>query len=274
MNISRLFIMRPVATSLLMLALLLVGMVAYRFLPLSALPEVDYPTIQVQTFYPGASPEVMATSGDRAAGTAVRRNARAEQMSSNSSAGASVITLQFALDLTLDVAEQDVQAGDQCRRQPAAVRPARAADLRQSQSGRPPIITLAVTCHTMSLTQIAGPREETARARRSAEIDGVGLVSISGGHRPAVRVQADPQALAAFGLNIDDLRTTIGNLNVNRRKAISTGRRTTTPSMRTISCRTRRSMSAGDRLSQWRAGAPDGCGDHHSGDRKTTGAWL
>ena len=217
MGPSALFILRPVATTLLMLALLLVGIVAYQYLPLSALPEVDYPTIQVQTFYPGASPEVMTSSVTAPLERQFGEMPGLNQMSSQSSAGASVITLQFGLDLSLDVAEQEVQAAINA-----------AGNLLPSDLPAPPIyakvnpadapiITLALTSRTMALTQIED-LAETRLAQKISQIDGVGLVAISGGHRPAVRVQANPRALAAIGLNIDDLRTTIGNLNVNTPK--------------------------------------------------------
>ena len=214
---SALFILRPVATTLLMLALLLVGIIAYRTLPLAALPEVDYPTIQVQTFYPGASPEVMTSAVTAPLERRFGEMPGLNQMASQSSAGASVITLQFSLDLSLDVAEQEVQAAINA-----------AGNLLPSDLPAPPIyakvnpadapiVTLALTSHTMSLTQIED-LAETRLAQKISQIAGVGLVSISGGHRPAVRVQADPRALAAIGLNIDDLRTTIANLNVNTPK--------------------------------------------------------
>ena len=214
---SAAFILRPVATTLLMLALLLVGIIAYQYLPLSALPEVDYPTIQVQTFYPGASPEVMTSSVTAPLERQFGEMPGLNQMSSQSSAGASVITLQFSLDLSLDVAEQEVQAAINA-----------AGNLLPSDLPAPPIyakvnpadapvVTLALTSRTMALTQIED-LAETRLAQKISQIDGVGLVSISGGHRPAVRVQANIRALAALGLNIDDLRTTIGNLNVNTPK--------------------------------------------------------
>ena len=214
---SALFILRPVATTLLMLALLLVGIIAYQYLPLSALPEVDYPTIQVQTFYPGASPEVMTSSVTAPLERQFGEMPGLNQMSSQSSAGASIITLQFGLDLSLDVAEQEVQAAINA-----------AGNLLPSDLPAPPIyakvnpadapiITLALTSKTMALTQIED-LAETRLAQKISQIDGVGLVSISGGHRPAVRIQANTRALAAIGLNIDDLRTTIANLNVNTPK--------------------------------------------------------
>jgi multidrug efflux pump len=217
MGPSALFILRPVATTLLMLALLLVGIIAYQYLPLSALPEVDYPTIQVQTFYPGASPEVMTSSVTAPLERQFGEMPGLNQMSSQSSAGASVITLQFGLDLSLDVAEQEVQAAINA-----------AGNLLPSDLPAPPIyakvnpadapiITLALTSKTMALTQIED-LAETRLAQKISQIDGVGLVSISGGHRPAVRIQANTRALAALGLNIDDLRTTIANLNVNTPK--------------------------------------------------------
>jgi len=217
MNPSRLFILRPVATSLLMLAILLVGVLAFQFLPLSALPEVDYPTIQVQTFYPGASPDVMSTSVTAPLEVQFGQMPSLNQMSSSSSAGASVITLQFALNLSLDVAEQEVQAAINA-----------AGNLLPSDLPAPPIyakvnpadapiLTLALTSKTLPLPQIED-LADTRLAQKISQLPGVGLVSISGGQRPAVRVQADLRELAAYGLNIDDLRTTIANANVNTPK--------------------------------------------------------
>jgi multidrug efflux pump len=214
---SRLFIMRPVATILMMVAIILAGWIAFQFLPLSALPEVDYPTIQIQTFYPGASPEVMTSSVTAPLERQLGEMPSLTQMTSQSSAGASVITLQFSLDLSLDIAEQEVQAAINA-----------AGNLLPSDLPAPPIyakvnpadapvLTLALTSKTMPLTQIED-LAETRLAQKISQIEGVGLVSISGGHRPAVRVRANPRALAALGLNIDDLRTTIGNLNVNTPK--------------------------------------------------------
>jgi multidrug efflux pump len=217
MNPSRIFILRPVATSLLMVAILLVGAVAYRFLPLSALPEVDYPTIQVQTFYPGASPDVMTSSVTAPLERQFGQMPSLNQMSSSSSAGASVITLQFGLDLSLDIAEQEVQAAINA-----------AGNLLPSDLPAPPIyakvnpadapiLTLAVTSKTLPLTEVED-LTDTRIAQKISQLPGVGLVSISGGQRPAVRVQANPRALASYGLNIDDLRTTIANANVNTPK--------------------------------------------------------
>src|SRR5215468_6010132 len=217
MNPSQIFILRPVGTSLLMAAIMLSGLVAYTFLPLSALPEVDYPTIQVQTFYPGASPEVMTSSVTAPLERQFGQMPSLNQMSSASSAGASVITLQFSLDINLDVAEQEVQAAINA-----------AGNLLPSDLPAPPIyakvnpadapiLTLALTSKTLPLTEIQD-LADTRLAQKISQAPGVGLVSISGGQRPAVRVQANLRALSAYGLNIDDLRTTIANANVNTPK--------------------------------------------------------
>src|SRR5579863_1290944 len=217
MSPSRPFILRPVATSLLMAAILLVGIIAYRFLPLSALPEVDYPTIQVQTFYPGASPEVMTSSVTAPLEVQFGQMPSLDQMSSTSSGGASVITLQFSLDLSLDVAEQEVQAAINA-----------AGNLLPSDLPAPPIyakvnpadapiLTLALRSKTLPLTQVED-LADTRLAQKISQLPGVGLVSIGGGNRPAVRIRADIRQLAAYGLNIDDLRTTIANANVNTPK--------------------------------------------------------
>src|SRR5882762_1510589 len=197
MNPSQPFILRPVATSLLMVAVLLVGMVAYKFLPLSALPEVDYPTIQVQTFYPGASPDVMTSSVTAPLERQFGQMPSLNQMSSSSSAGASVITLQFGLDLTLDIAEQEVQAAINA-----------AGNLLPNDLPAPPIyakvnpadapvLTLALTSDTLTLPQVED-MADTRLAQKISQLPGVGLVSISGGQRPAVRVQADIRKLAAY----------------------------------------------------------------------------
>ena len=217
MNPSRLFILRPVATTLLMVALLAVGLVAYHFLPLSALPEVDYPTIQVQTFYPGASPEVMTSSVTAPLERQFGEMPGLSQMSSQSSAGASVLTLRFDLDLSLDIAEQEVQAAINAAGNllPADL-PAPPIYAKVNPADAP-ILTLAITSKTLPLTQLED-LTDTLLAQKISQVAGVGLVTLSGGHRPAVRVVANPRALAAYGLNIDDLRTTLGNLNVNTPK--------------------------------------------------------
>jgi multidrug efflux pump len=217
MNPSRQFILRPVATTLLMAAILLVGIVAYRFLPISALPEVDYPTIQVQTFYPGASPEVMTSAVTSPLEVQFGQMPSLNQMFSTSSAGASVITLQFSLDISLDIAEQEVQAAINAAGNllPADL-PAPPIYAKVNPADAP-ILTLALTSKTLPLTQVQD-MANTRLAQKISQQPGVGLVSISGGQRPAVRVQVNPRALAAYGLNIDDLRTTLGNANVNTPK--------------------------------------------------------
>jgi multidrug efflux pump len=217
MNPSRLFIERPVATTLLMLAVTLLGLVSYLYLPLAALPTVDYPTIQVQTFYPGASPDVMASAVTAPLEKQFGQMANLRQMSSRSAGGASVITLQFDLSLDLDVAEQEVQAAinaansllpDDLPAPPvyAKVNPADTA-----------ILTLALTSRTLALTDLRELAENRIEQKIS-QVPGVGLVSIAGGNRPAIRIRFDPRKLAAYDLGIDDLRTQIGNLNVNTAK--------------------------------------------------------
>jgi multidrug efflux pump len=217
MNPSAIFIQRPVATSLLMIAILLVGMAGYLYLPLSALPEVDYPTIQVQTFLPGASPAVMTTTVTAPLERQFGQMPGLNQMSSVSSAGASVVTLQFNLSLSLDVAEQQVQAAINAagnllpQNLPA---PPVYAKVNPADA---PILTLAISSKSMPLTQVED-LADTRIAQKISQLPGVGLVSINGGQRPAIRVKANLQALAAYGLNIDDLRTTISNANSNAPK--------------------------------------------------------
>jgi multidrug efflux pump len=217
MNISRLFVLRPVATSLLMIALVLVGLVAMRFLPVSSLPDVDYPTIQVQTFYPGASPSVMATTVTAPLEVQLGEIPGLQQMTSSSSAGASIITLQFDLSLNLDVAEQNVQEAINAANSllPSGL-PAPPTYAKVNPADQP-ILTLAVTSKSMSLPQL----QDIANNRlgtKISEVPGVGLVTPAGGNVPAVRVEADPQKLAAYGLNIDDLRSLISNVNVSQPK--------------------------------------------------------
>ncbi|MFG1179720.1 multidrug efflux RND transporter permease subunit [Xanthobacter sp. DSM 14520] len=217
MNPSRPFILRPVATTLAMVAILLSGAIALLFLPVSALPQVDYPTIQVQTFYPGASPDVMTSSVTAPLEVQLGQIPNLAQMASTSSAGASMITLQFNLAVPLDVAEQQVQAALNA-----------AGNLLPSDLPAPPIyakvnpadapvLTLALTSKTMNLREIQA-LADTRLAQKISQLPGVGLVSISGGQRPAVRVRADPRRLAAHGLNLDDLRSTLANANVNTPK--------------------------------------------------------
>jgi multidrug efflux pump len=222
MNPSKLFILRPVATTLLMIAFVLVGLVAFKFLAVSALPDVDYPTIQVQTFYPGASPDVMTSSVTAPLERQLGEMEGLNQMSSASSAGASVITLQFDLSLSLDIAEQEVQAAINA-----------AGNLLPSDLPAPPIyakvnpadapiMTLAVTSKTLSLIDLE-TLANTRLAEKISEVSGVGLVTESGGNQQAVRVEVNPLALAAYGLSIDNIRTIIGNLNVNTPKGSFSG---------------------------------------------------
>jgi multidrug efflux pump len=235
MNPSRIFILRPVATSLLMVAVLLAGIVAFRVLPVSALPEIDYPTIQVVTLYPGASPEVMTSSVTAPLERQFGQMPGLNQMSSTSSGGASVITLQFSLTLSLDIAEQEVQAAINAS---GSFLP---ADLPQPpiyskvNPADAPIVTLAITSSTLPLPRVQD-LVDTRIAQKISQLPGVGLVAIAGGQRPAVRVQGNPRALAAYGLSLDDLRTTIATRTSTRRRAASTGRRAPPPSTRTTSC--------------------------------------
>ncbi|HTV98437.1 MAG TPA: multidrug efflux RND transporter permease subunit [Steroidobacteraceae bacterium] len=217
MNPSRLFINLPVATSLLMVAILLSGLFAFKFLPLSSLPEVDYPTIQVQTFYPGASPEVMTSSVTAPLERQFGQMPGLNQMTSASSGGASVITLQFSLDLGLDVAEQEVQAAINAAGNVLPNDLPTPPTYAKFNPADAPIMTLAVTSRTLSLIDVED-LSFTRLAQKISQLPGVGVVSISGGQRPAVRIQFNPRALAKYGLNIDDLRTTISNANGNSPK--------------------------------------------------------
>ncbi|UAK26614.1 efflux RND transporter permease subunit [Sphingomonas nostoxanthinifaciens] len=216
-NPSRPFILRPVATTLFMLAILLAGIVSYRFLPLSALPEVDYPTIQVSTLYPGASPDVMGLTVTSPLERQFGQMAGLSRMSSVSSAGASVITLQFNLNLSLDVAEQEVQAAIN------AANTLLPSDLpappiyAKVNPADAPVLSLGVTSATRTLAEIQNMVDQRV-ANKIAQISGVGQVSLSGGQRPAVRIQANVQALAAHGLSMDNLRSAIAAANVNGAK--------------------------------------------------------
>jgi multidrug efflux pump len=222
MNPSRIFILRPVATTLLMVAILIVGAIAYKQLPLSALPEVAYPTIQVQTFYPGASPEVITSAITAPLEKQFGQMPGLDEMSSTSSGGASVITLQFSLALAIDVAEQEVQAAISAAQNllpqdlPA---PPIYAKVNPADA---PVLTLGITSNVMPLTEVED-LVDTRIAQKISQLKGVGVVSISGGQRPAVRVVVNPRALAAYGLNIDDLRTTISNANQNGPKGTLDG---------------------------------------------------
>jgi multidrug efflux pump len=214
MNPSRLFILRPIATSLLMLAILLAGALAFFRLPLSALPEVDYPTIQVMALYPGASPEVVTSSITAPLERQFGQMPGLAQMSSTSSGGASVITLRFSLDLTLDVAEQEVQAAINAASNLLPTDLPLPPVYSKVNPADAPILSLAVTSPTLPVTRMHDLVESRV-AMKISQIPGVGLVSIAGGRRPAVRVQANPKALAGIGMSLEDLRTAVGNANVN-----------------------------------------------------------
>ncbi|MBB5193416.1 multidrug efflux pump [Silvimonas terrae] len=217
MNPSRLFILRPVATSLLMVAILLAGLVAMRFLPISALPEVDYPTIQVVTLYPGASPDVTTSSITAPLERQFGQMPGLSQMSSVNSGGASVITLQFDLSLGLDVAEQEVQAAINAASNLLPTDLPMPPIYSKVNPADTPIMTLAITSGTMTLPKVED-LVDTRLAQKISQVPGVGLVSLSGGQRPAVRIQANPKQLASYGLNIEDVRTAIGNANTNQAK--------------------------------------------------------
>src|SRR3954452_23579833 len=216
---SKLFILRPVATSLLMIGVLLVGAVAYLQLPVSALPQVDYPTIQVITFYPGAGPEVMASSVTAPMERQFGQVPGLSQMTSTSSFGSSVITLQFNLDQSIDIAEQEVQAAINSA---ATFLPRDLPNPPIYSKVNPadaPILTLALTSDSLPLSKVED-LADTTLAQKISQLTGVGLVSISGGQKPAVRIQANPTAMASYGLSLEDLRTVLGQANVDQAKGI------------------------------------------------------
>ncbi|CAN7290029.1 efflux RND transporter permease subunit [Acidovorax sp. LjRoot129] len=217
MSPSRPFIERPVATALLMVAIVLAGLVGFRFLPLSALPEVDYPTIQVQTLYPGASPEVMSRTVSAPLERQFGQMPGLERMASTSASGVSIITLQFGLGLALDVAEQEVQAAINAGNSllPADL-PAPPVYAKVNPADAP-VLTLAISSETMPLTEVQN-LVNTRLAQKISQVTGVGLVSLAGGQRPAVRIQADSKALASYGIGLDTLRTAITSANANSAK--------------------------------------------------------
>ncbi|MCK6374559.1 MAG: MdtB/MuxB family multidrug efflux RND transporter permease subunit [Zoogloea sp.] len=217
MNPSRLFILRPVATSLLMVAILLAGLVAYRLLPISALPEVDYPTIQVKTLYPGASPDVMTSAITAPLERQFGQMPGLDEMTSTSSGGASVITLRFTLSMGLDVAEQQVQAAINAASNLLPTDLPAPPTYSKVNPADAPILTLAVSSPSLPITRIHD-LVESRLAQKIAQVPGVGLVSIAGGRRPAVRVQVNPTAAAAYGLGLEDIRTAIANANVTQAK--------------------------------------------------------
>ena len=214
---SRHFILRPVATTLLMVAILLAGILGYRFLPVSALPEVDYPTIQVVTLYPGASPDVVTSAITAPLERQFGQMSGLQQMSSQSSGGASVVTLQFQLTLPLDVAEQEVQAAINSATNLLPSDLPNPPVYSKVNPADPPIMTLAVTTTSMPMTQVQD-MVETRIAQKISQVGGVGLVTLSGGQRPAVRVKMNAQALASLGLDSETVRTAIANANVNSAK--------------------------------------------------------
>jgi multidrug efflux pump len=224
MNPSRAFILRPVATSLLMVAILLVGLVAYRQLPVSALPQVDYPTIQVFTFYPGASPDVMASSVTAPLERQFGQLPGLSQMTSSSSDGSSVITLQFSLSLNIDVAEQQVQAAINAAASYLPPDLPNPPIYSKSNPADAPIITLALTSETLPLSKVED-LADTRLAQKIAQLPGVGLVSISGGQRPAVRIRVNPAALSSLGLSLEAIRAAVVQANVNQAKGSFDGPR-------------------------------------------------
>jgi multidrug efflux pump len=217
MNPSKPFILRPVATSLLMAGILLAGMAAYRQLPVSALPQVDYPTIQVLTFYPGASPSVMASSVTTPLERQFGQVPGLNQMTSTSSSGASLITLQFVLDLNIDVAEQQVQASINSATTFLPLNLPNPPIYSKTNPADTPVITLALSSDTLPLMKLED-LADTVLSQKISQLPGVGLVSISGGQKPAVRIQANPTALASYGLSLEDLRTALAQANVNQAK--------------------------------------------------------
>jgi multidrug efflux pump len=216
-NPSGPFIQRPVATSLLMAAILLVGIVAYTQLPVSALPEVDYPTIQVLTFYPGASPDVMATTVTAPLERQFGQLQGLSQMTSTSSGGSSVIVLQFALSLNIDIAEEEVQSSINAAQSFLPSSLPSPPVYSKTNPADAPVLTLAITSDSIPLSQVED-MVDTRLAPKLSQLSGVGLVSISGGQKPAVRIQANPTALSSYGLNLEDLRTALTQTSVNAAK--------------------------------------------------------
>ncbi len=217
MNFSRIFILRPIATSLLMVALFCSGILAYRFLPISALPQIDYPIIQVQTLYPGASPDVMAAVVTAPLEAELGSISGLTQMSSVSAAGSSVITLQFDLSMAMDVAEQEVQAGINSAQTLLPSDLPNPPVYNKVNPADPPVMTLALTSDTLPMTRLED-LADTRIAQKLSQLSGVGLVTLSGGERPAVRIKVNPKALAQAGLTVEDIRTAVAAANVNSSK--------------------------------------------------------
>ena len=268
---SRLFILRPVATTLLMVAILLAGIIGYRFLPVSALPEVDYPTIQVVTLYPGASPDVVTSAITAPLERQFGQMSGLQQMSSQSAGGASVITLQFLLSLPLDVAEQEVQAAINAATNLLPNDLPNPPIYSKVNPADPPIMTLAITSSAMPMTDVQDLVENRI-AQKISQITGVGLVTLSGGMRPAVRIQLNPQALAALGLTSEAVRTAITGANVNSAKGSLDGPE------RAITLSANDQMQSAqeyrDLIISWKNGAPVRLGDVATIERSAENRWL
>ncbi len=224
MSPSRPFILRPVATSLLMVAILLAGFVAYLQLPISALPQVDYPIIQVTTFYPGASPQVMSNAVTSPLERQFGQIPGLQQMTSTSSGGGSVITLEFSLTESIDVAQQDVQAAINAAYSYLPTDLPNPPVYAKVNPADAPILTLALTSSTLPLSKVED-LADTVLAQKISQLSGVGLVSIAGGQKPAVRIQANPTQLASYGLSLEDIRTALGTANVDQAKGAINGPR-------------------------------------------------
>src|SRR3954463_5194404 len=224
MNISQPFVLRPIATTLLMAAVLLAGGIAYYQLPVAALPEVEYPTVQVVTFYPGANPDVMASSVTAPLERQFGQVPGLSQMTSTSSLGSSIITLQFNLNENIDVEEQQVQAAINAATTYLPRDLPNPPIYSKVNPADSPILTLALTSDTLPLSKVED-LADTALAQKISQLPGVGLVSISGGQKPAVRIQSNPTALASYGLSLEDMRTALGQANVNQAKGVLDGPR-------------------------------------------------
>ncbi|MFD1802461.1 MdtB/MuxB family multidrug efflux RND transporter permease subunit [Mixta tenebrionis] len=268
---SRHFILRPVATTLLMVAILLAGILGYRFLPVSALPEVDYPTIQVVTLYPGASPDVVTSAITAPLERQFGQMSGLQQMSSQSSGGASVVTLQFQLTLPLDVAEQEVQAAINSATNLLPNDLPNPPVYSKVNPADPPIMTLAVTTSSMPMTQVQD-MVETRIAQKISQVSGVGLVTLSGGQRPAVRVKMNAQALASLGLDSETVRTAIASANVNSAKGSMDGPE------RSITLSANDQMQSAEDYRQliiaYRNNAPVRLGDVASVEQGAENSWL
>ncbi|HGK7446380.1 TPA: MdtB/MuxB family multidrug efflux RND transporter permease subunit [Klebsiella variicola subsp. variicola] len=268
---SRLFIMRPVATTLLMVAIMLAGIIGYRFLPVSALPEVDYPTIQVVTLYPGASTDVMTSSVTAPLERQFGQMSGLKQMSSQSSGGASVITLQFQLSLPLDVAEQEVQAAINAATNLLPSDLPNPPVYSKVNPADPPIMTLAVTSSAVPMTQVED-MVETRVAQKISQVSGVGLVTLAGGQRPAVRVKLNAEAIAALGLTSETIRTAITSANVNSAKGSLDG-----PSRAVTLSANDQMQSAEDYrrlIIAYKNGAPIRLGDVATVEQGAENSWL